>query len=76
MWGYVRLFGLRDDRVDLWEWFIENCEWYDSWREFRNYSKELKCKFTNLSLLLKNIWIMNYNIFFCVSLNQLKFSNI
>ena len=22
MWRYVRLFGLRDDRVDLWGWFI------------------------------------------------------
>jgi len=23
LWGWLRLFGLRDDKVNLWEWFIE-----------------------------------------------------
>jgi len=35
-------------------------------REFKNYFKGVKCKFINLFLLLKNIWIMNYDIFFYV----------
>jgi len=37
-------------------------------RKIINYFKDVKCKFTNLSLLLKNIWIMNYE-YFCVNLN-------
>jgi len=49
------MFGLRDDRMNLWGWFIEICEWYD---------KGVKCKFTNLTLSLKNILIMDYGIFF------------
>jgi len=28
-------------------------------RRFKNYFKNVKYMFTNLSLLLKNIWIMN-----------------
>jgi len=32
-------------------------------REFRNYFKCVKCKFTNLPLLLKNILTMSYDIF-------------
>jgi len=27
-WGYVRLFGLRNDRVDLWGWFIVSLQIY------------------------------------------------
>ena len=38
-------------------------------RKFRNYFKGVKCKFTNLPLLLKNILIIGYGILFCVGLS-------
>ena len=31
-------------------------------KEFWNYFKSIRCKCTNLPLLLKSIWIMNYDI--------------
>jgi len=53
VWGYVRLFGMRDVRVDLWGWFIEICEWCDGWEKIIYFFKGVKCEFANLPLCFK-----------------------
>jgi len=68
VWWYVRLFGLRDNKVDIWGDLLRFVSDVIVEMKFKNYFKYVKCKFTNLSLLLKYIWIMNYDIF-CVGLN-------
>jgi len=55
VWGNVKLFGLKNDKMDLWGWFIKIVSDVIVEREFRNYFKGVKRKFTNLSLLLKKL---------------------
>ena len=51
--------------MDLWEKFIEVGEWCDDYENFFNYFKRYKIYVYKIILVIKNIWIIKYDILLC-----------
>jgi len=57
----VGLFGLKYIRVNLWGKLFEVCNWCNIVKDFFNFLKCIKCKFTNL---INNKFLKNYKIIY------------